>query len=331
MNAEERNSSFDTEKRMLVEDILHNIQNDMPGINQTIQVIEPATDNELFYEDVYKKDRLNADIDINDDSRIRSILGAISTIDDQKYTNNIDKAFIRKIRDSELHLRMHLDGGANRSVTDDLRLLNNVRSIPKYTMHGAQKGEGDIICTKIGYIKLMCRGRGVINVRTFYSPNISETILSPGDITKSPENTYDLWEQRCDHLTGKGYIRFSSHSGLQHATVDTRMINGLWYASQPLLDCIHPNHDDWYETPETITPMVRRLSKAATHELWHQRLCYPGETVTKNISRVSEGVPNLCHGRNHFYRCDTCMRAKMAKIKKSQTSIPSQVQFFTEL
>jgi len=238
-------------------------------------------------------------------------------MDSIKYNKMIDREYIRNIRDSELQIRMHLDGGANRSVTDDLRLLNNIRNIPDYTMFGAQKGEATIKCTKVGYMKLMCRGRGVLNVKTFYSPNISETILSPGDITQSSDNNFAVWDQQCNHDTKSGYFRFSSKTGLQNATVDTKLINGLWYASQSILDCVRPEYDDWYETPDSTTPILRQLSKAALHELWHQRLCHPGETVTNAVSRTCEGVPNLSHGRNAFFKCETCMRAKMRKINKS--------------
>jgi len=76
-------------------------------------------------------------------------------------------------------IKMHMDGGANRSVTDDLRLLNNVRNITPYVMSGAQKDDASIVCTKVGYISLMCQGQGVIKVRTFFSPDIAETIISP--------------------------------------------------------------------------------------------------------------------------------------------------------
>ena len=310
----------DEERVLLVEDILEHIQNDTTRVNQDIEMIDPVVEKELFFEDVYAKNRLNANIDIDDDARIRSVLGTIMLMDEKKYTKDIDRAYICNIRDSELNMRMHLDGGANRSVTDDLRLLNSVRDIPEYRMHGAQKGEADITCTKVGYLKLMCRGRGVINVRTFYSPHISETILSPGDITKSPDNNFSLWDQHCNLDTGTGCIRFSSRTGLQQATVDTKMLNGLWYATQSFLDCIEPEYDDWMDTPESMTPVLRRLSKAATHELWHQRLCHPGESVTNNISKATEGVPNLSHGRNEFYKCETCMRAKMQKIKKFNLS-----------
>jgi len=95
-------------------------------------------------------------------------------------------------------------------------------------------------------------------------------------------------------------------------------MNGLWYATQPLLDCIRPRYKDWNDTPESTIPILRRLSKAAMHELWHQRLCHPGETVVASaVSRTSEGVPTLTNGRNAFFKCDACTRAKMKRTAKS--------------
>ena len=330
-SAEERNSTHDEEERncfddaeerkAFVNDVLENIRDDITGDSQEIQMIDPAIENEIFFEDVHEKDRLNDDVDIDDDARIRKVLDLLMEHDNNKFVQEIDRRYIRQIRNSELNIRMHLDGGANRSVTDDLRLLHNIRNIPKYEMHGAQKGEPSITCTKIGFIQLMCRGRGVLNVKTYYSPNISETILSPGDITQSSDNNFSLWEQVCNIENGKGYIRFSSRSGLQCVTVDTYLINGLWYAKQPLLDCIRPEYNDWNDTPESVTPILRRLSKAALHELWHQRLCHPGETVTSAISNTAEGVPNLSQGRNAFYKCDACMRAKVQRTSKFNNSV----------
>jgi len=283
-------------------------------------MVEPIVENAIFFEDVLNKDRLNVDIDLDDDARIRSIFDNIQTVDKEKYTKIVDRSYIRELRNSELNLRMHLDGGANRSVTDDIRLLHNVRNIPEYIMHGAQKDNPIIYCNKVGYLKLMCRGRGVINVKTYFSPNVSETILSPGDITKSDDNNFTLWDQHSGHENKTGYIKFSSKSGLQSATVNTRMINGLWYATQPFLDCLQPGYDNGYDTPDAITPVLRRLGKAAVHELWHQRLCHPGHTVTSAISKTAEGVPNLTHGRNAFYKCDACMRAKIERTSKSVKS-----------
>ena len=43
---------------------------------------------------------------------------------------------------------MHMDGGTNLSVTNDERLLHEIKSIPPYSIQGAQSGPADIICTK---------------------------------------------------------------------------------------------------------------------------------------------------------------------------------------
>ena len=298
-------------------EIIENIRDDMNGIQNELEIVDPIIENEIFFEDFLEKDRLNDDVDLEDDARIRSILGALMNMYDDEYVKKVDRAYIRKIQDSELNIRMHLDGGANRSVTDDLKLLHDVREISQYTMHGAQKGDPSIVCTKVGHIKLMCRGRGVINVRTFFSPDVSETILSPGDITTSSENNFSMWDQRCDYETGRGYLRFSSSSGIQSAVVDTKLMNGLWYACQSMLDCVVSNYDEWNkEKEDRIKPIIRRLSKEAVHALWHQRLCHPGETVTQMISKTAEGVPNLNDGRNAFFKCNSCMRAKMERVSK---------------
>lgn len=92
---------------------------------------------------------------MGDDARIRSILDTIKKLDEKKFEGKIDRSYIKQIRNSELNLRMHLDGGANRSVTDDLRLLHDVRDISDYVMYGEQKGDPTIKCRKVGFIKLM--------------------------------------------------------------------------------------------------------------------------------------------------------------------------------
>ena len=183
-------------------------------------------------------------------------------------------------------------------------------------MHGAQSGEADIVCTKVGYLRLACRGGGSVRVKVFYSPNISETILSPGDITVADDNNFVKWEQICDHEKAKGSIRFSSRSGIQQSVVDTYLRNGIWYARQSFLDCITPAYIDRHHTPIPETACVRRLSAAETHELWHQRLCHPGKTVSEVIHNTADGVPKMIHGRNAFYKCSSCLKAKVEKGAK---------------
>ena len=325
--AEERNEVCEEateERRLFVKDVIETIGNDINGgtdVNLVRSLIEHNGEYCLF-EDVLERDRLNEDIDLHD-VRINQVMDHMMQIDSERYNKVVDKRYIRQIKDSTMQIKMHMDGGANRSVTDDIRLLNEVRNIKPYVMSGAQKDDASIICTKVGFITLLCQGHGSIKVRTFYSPDIAETIISPGDITSSNSNNYTVWDQRCDHKNNIGFIRFSSESGIQSATVNTYLRNGIWYAQQSLLDCICPTYNDVFETPDLDTPIIRKLNAAATHELWHQRLCHPGKSMMENIHKTADGIPNLMHGRNSFYKCQTCMRAKVQSASKNKNAEPT--------
>ena len=320
----------------LCDEVYESILNDMKR-PQLCKLNGPIIENEnhIHFEDILEKDRLNEDIDMHD-GRIHQLLQQIQQLDEDKYTMKISQAYINQIKDSSILIKMHMDGGANRSVTNDPRLLHNIKTISPYPMNGAQSGPADIICTKKGYLRLLCDGRGVIEVEMYYSPNIAETIISPGDITEDSSNNFDTWHQYSNHNTREGYIQFSSSSGLQTAKVKTIMkTNRLWYVQQSLLDCINPAYKHSQNTPTKDTPIIRKLSAAVMHELWHQRLCHPGKTVTENIHLTAEGVPMLAKGRHELYKCRACERSKMQSVSKSkqvqsndkiqQPSVPSRI------
>ena len=316
MNAIKDNTHDEDERRLFVEDVVKTIQDDVSGktLNDII-IDESLIEKNLHFEDIHQQDHLNKDIDIND-IRIENVLRQIQQIDIEKYSKIVDATYIRKMCDSTKEIRMHMDSGANRSITDDDRLLYDVRHIEPYYMHGAQSGDADIVCTKVGYLRLACRGGGSVKVKVFFSPNISETILSPGDITTAEDNNFVKWEQICDHGEGTGSIRFSSRSGIQQSIVDTYLRNGIWYARQSFLDCITPAYIDRHHIPIPETASIKRMTAAETHELWHQRLCHPGKTVSECIHKTSDGVPKLSHGRSAFYKCTSCLKAKVEKGAK---------------
>ena len=286
---------------------------------QLCHIVGPITDKQqhIHFEDILDQHRLNEDIDLQD-GRIQQLLDNIRELDENKYTQVIDQSYINQIKDSEILIKMHMDGGANRSVTNDERLLHDIRRIPTYKMRGAQNGPADIICNKKGVLRLLCEGRGVIEVETYYSPHVSETIISPGDITDDSSNSFTTWEQRSNHQTQQGYIRFTSTNGIHTATVSTIMKNRLWYVQQSLLDCIHPKYKHKNETPERDHPVIKQLTTEVLHELWHQRLCHPGKTITENIHLTTEGVPMINKGRNPLYHCRACDRAKIESVSKTK-------------
>ena len=74
-------------------------------------------------------------------------------------------------------------------------------------------------------------------------------------------------------------------------------------------------------------PIIHALSGEASHELWHQRLGHPGSKATENIAKCVEGVPQFHKGRNHFYACGSCTKAKMQRLPK-HTLPPSPITKF---
>ena len=287
------------------------------NICQEIAIIDRLVDNEDPQEDVYGKDRLNANIDMIDISDISH-----STIYDLMHQKDATTkwapvADIRTLLETTLEIKVHIDGGANRSITNDERLLHNIQPISNYKMRGAD-GNPTINCTKVGYFRLLSQGYGTINVKMYYSPEVTETIASPGDITSSSDNIFEIWNQHANMSNGTGYIEFSSKSGLQRAKIPTVKRNGLWYITQTLLECVHQQSYD----PNKIS--IMRLTAAANHELWHQRLGHPGSTITSKIHLAADGVPNIQACRNQFYKCGPCIRAKMQKTAKSHTTSATQ-------
>jgi len=65
------------ERTLLLQDVVENIRNDSIGVSQEIQMVDPIVEKEIFFEDILGKDRLNDDIDIDDDVRIRSLFDNI--------------------------------------------------------------------------------------------------------------------------------------------------------------------------------------------------------------------------------------------------------------
>ena len=68
------------------------------------------------------------------------------------------------------------------------------------------------------------------------------------------------------------------------------------------------------------------MSQAASYELWHQRLCHPGNNVMQNIHKHTTGVPIL--KGNTFWKCPSCMQGKCDKsyhLKSAPSKKPPKV------
>jgi hypothetical protein len=79
-------------------------------------------------------------------------------------------------------IRVHIDRGANRSITNDITLLTNYRNIKRYPMNGVSDNGPIIYCTSKGLFPWKTDTGEVILVNCIYRSATAETVISPTDI-----------------------------------------------------------------------------------------------------------------------------------------------------
>ena len=197
------------------------------------------------------------------------------------------------------HFRLNVDGGANRSVTNNLDVMHTSWDIAPYRIGGIGSG---ITCTKKGIFHLVCDDGSILPVSIFYSAEATDTVLSPTDIVFCNADTYDSWWQLSNCTKGKGELRFYKTNTITRATVSITMINKLWYVEQDITSTVYRA-----KIGSSSDAFVRSVTGSTLHHLWHHRLCHSGTFVTNNIDKVADGVPSL-KKRNPFFSRGDCAK-----------------------
>ena len=212
-----------------------------------------------------------------------------------------------------VEFRLHLDGGANMSVTPEADLLLNYRSIPRRAIAGVAEGAPALFATGIGYLPWRATTGETILVKCYYSSQAADTIISPTDVVINKVTDYNAWSQYANVDEGHGYIAFHHRANHRVTKFPLTSHNGLWfYETSGFKD---------YHTIRSLMdqPTVCRMTKAAEDELWHERLAHPGETVSKIVHKHVQGCPQLRY--NAFHKCKCCMEEKVKR-----RSFPSESQ-----
>jgi deoxyuridine 5'-triphosphate nucleotidohydrolase len=190
------------------------------------------------------------------------------------------------------------DTGANANITPHLHLLHDVRWFESVTIGNAQK-ESTLQVSAIGTFHLHTSD-GIKNLHMYYSPNASNTIVSPTAICRQyPELMgFHQWSNVKTH---EGQLKFVNHDNDSVFDITMTETNGLWYHSA------RPISSHEHLTAQSIC--VNALSDAAKFELWHQRLGHCGSWAMENAHKHVIGVPKL--RGNSFYKCASCMNGKL--------------------
>jgi len=162
---------------------------------------------------------------------------------------------------STIQIRLQVDGGANRSLTNKKEYLSRYQSTQTYNIYGVTKDEIALQCTGKGYLPWHSDNGDILYIPCYYSPHAAETIISPTDVIMSHRHLYTGWAQFAHINTGRGHVTFYRLDGTNHTTYSPTMINGLWYHQAPQLYSNPPVHN---VTLPTSTPtehaIVHRLT-----------------------------------------------------------------------
>lgn len=204
--------------------------------------------------------------------------------------------------------RLHIDGGANRSITPFKHHLLHFRNIKAYPILGVNKDDPALTVSGMGYLPWCAPDGTVILIKCLYSAQAADTIVSPTDVVLNHQSQYTAWAQHSDVKKRTGYIDFigpSSHR-VRFPLIEE---NGLWFYH-------NHQHDDYHvvglnDKPIQHLPLIQRLNAVGAYELIHARLGHPGTTTMTNLHLHVDGAPKL---RPHpFYKCETCLKVKATK------------------
>ena len=219
--------------------------------------------------------------------------------------------------------RLQVDGGANRSLTNNKHLLSKYQQTQTYNIYGVTKDEIALQCTGKGYLPWHSDNGDILYIPCYYSSDAAETIISPTDVVMAHRHLYTGWAHFAHITTGRGHVTFYRLDGTNHTTNSLKMTNGLRYheSSQPSF-----NSDGTPTSPtDTQHAVVHRLSSQARYELYHQRLGHCGKRKMDVLHRHIQGLQQL--KGNAFHLCQSCIYRK--QIQRAMKAAHHRVQATT--
>lgn len=204
-------------------------------------------------------------------------------------------------------LQLHIDGGANRSITPNRDALLHYRDIKPIHICGVNADDPAVTCNGFGYLPWRAPDGYTLLVRCYYSSAAADTIISPSDVVLNHLALFKAWHQYSDMHLGTGYIDFirvnTDEPALRFPLTSS---NGLWYYYNDTALDYNPNQED-----VQYRAIVNRLNATGIYELQHARLGHPGTSVMTSIHKHVVGIPKL--SVPPLFRCDTCLRTKATK------------------
>jgi len=221
-------------------------------------------------------------------------------------------------------MQLHIDGGANRSITPEQSALLQYRNIKPIHIRGVNADDPAVTCTGYGYLPWRAPDGTTLLVCCYYSPKAADTIISPTDVVLNHLASFSAWQQYSNLQTGMGHIEFiRTDKDTSPLHFPLTASNGLWFYHCDAVTDYNPNTDSI-----TYQLIMNRLTTTATYELYHARLGHPGTSVMSTIHLHADGVPKL--NPPALFCCDTCIRTKATKRATTATQVKQDLTDATQ-
>ena len=100
-------------------------------------------------------------------------------------------------------IRVHVNGGANRSLTNDKSQLINFKNIKKYSLVEVSADGPALPCTAVGLLPWQVDSGEIVLVKCYYSSDAADTIVSQTDNVVNNISNFDNWCQYSNLDTGR--------------------------------------------------------------------------------------------------------------------------------
>ena len=185
-----------------------------------------------------------------------------------------------KVLQIKMNLTQQMDSGANKNVTNDIKIIRNFTTITSIPIFGIGDDTAACHITGKGITALSTIDGSTLDIIMYFAPQCSGTIISPNAIVRD-NKSFTSWMQTSHLDTGRAEINFYHRTDYtKNRTLLMHMSNDLWFLQQQYQQmvqsanrtkiCVLRDYD-------AISPfLVHKLNKLTEYELWHQRLMHPG-------------------------------------------------------
>jgi len=244
------------------------------------------------------------------------------------FATNLERTqyYVNASHQTDHLLQAHMDAGSMTSTTNRLDYLWDYKLIDGTSTTLRVADDTPHHPVGVGFVKVPISGiPNSLLVRTFYTPTLPATILSPASIASDTgysgyTSFANLNGQECSLTLHDCYQKSPITFPLQfrHGLLFTHALTPPKLPSNPCshdCDCPRPR----MTSDHLVTPsMIHQLTKTQLSHLWHQRLGHINRRSVAEMHCHAKGIPQL-PVPSELDNCPVCLSTKLHRVSHGKT------------